>query len=172
MGNIWDSVKRTTASTGVADRLTAFKAKEGKKATAKLAEKFGVHIRTAQKWVKEGKITKAEERESELNNFVKDDDVTSSALRDASVINFGHISVAYNGKNQGFRQVGTVVLAGTVKALVDQAAAAVEAGNSEAAEKLMGRAALTAYAESVGDSKKGLLNTLEVTDLGTNFSIG
>lgn len=171
MGNIWDAVKRAAAPRDNADRLNAFKRAHGKNATKYLADHFGVSRRTAQKWVHDGEITKAGERGEELDAIVTDEMNVADALDNASAIDFGHIEVAYGTRDQGVRKVGFFSLREPVTTVVKQALQAIESGNHDDGEKLMGNAALMAYCISVGQTPDQLSNTLRVTGFRTGFHI-
>jgi len=173
VGHIWDSIRRASAPRDDADRLSAFKHAHGKDASRHLAEHFGVSRRQAQRWIKEGRITKAGERAEELDALVTDEMAAADALANASGIDFGHVDVTYGktGKSEGVRKVGFFSLREPVTAVVRQAMQSMEAGDHETGEDLMAQAALMAYCMNVGEEPHYLSKALYVSNFRTGFHI-
>jgi hypothetical protein len=128
-----------------------------------VADHFGVSLRTAQKW-KSGKGRKqadgtykpqapgkevgGSEGVVKSANAETRRTVAASALRGASAVNVGRIEVVDKSPRKGarpgkqYRNVGVVQLDPEARERMNEAAEAIEAGDTERAERLMSEAVL------------------------------
>jgi len=136
-----------------------------------VAEHFGVSRRTAQKWKagtqQPGKRVGGPGAVEKSANTETRRTVAAGALRAATAVNVGRIEVLDKsprakgpkpGKN--YRNVGVVQLDPESQERMNEAADALEAGDTERAEQLMGAAVLQGYGSA-----------LDVADWPTHFEL-
>jgi hypothetical protein len=129
-----------------------------------IAGKFGVSMRTAQRWRKgtQQPTDKGDRREKVMKSADADTrrKVAAEALRDARAVNVGRVQVvdkSPRGKGKGrkrdeYRNVGVVQLDGTSRDKMREAADALESGDTDRAERLMSEAVLTSPGKNYGSA--------------------
>src|SRR5690242_5438012 len=140
-----------------------------------IADHFGVSRRTAQRWKagsqQPGKRVGGPERVVKSANVETRRTVAASALRGASAVNVGRVEVVDKsprgkgpkpGKN--FRNVGVVQLDQRGRERMNEAAEALEAGDTERAERLMSEAVLRSPDKDYGSA-------LDVADWPAHFHL-
>lgn len=140
-----------------------------------VAGHFGVSRRTAQRWKagsqQPGKRVGGSERVEKSANAETRRTVAANAMRGASAVNVGRIAVVDKsprgkgprpGKN--YRNVGVVQLDPASQARMNEAANAIEAGDTERAQQLMSEAVLRTSGKDYGGA-------LEVDDWPAHFHL-
>jgi hypothetical protein len=117
-----------------------------------IADHFGVSRRTAQRWKagsqQPGKRVGGPEQVAKSANAETRRTVAASALRGATAVNVGRIEVVDKSPRKGarpgkqYRNVGVVQLDPEARERMNEAAEAIEAGDTERAERLMSEAVL------------------------------
>lgn len=125
------------------------------RSTKWIAQHFGVSRRTAQRW-KAGTqqpTDRGGRRESVIKSANKETRQANAAnaLRNAQAINAGRVGVVdKSGGKKSKRNLGVVQLDPAARALMQQAAEQLEAGNEDEAERLMSQAILTSGGKNYG----------------------
>lgn len=125
------------------------------RSTKWIAQQFGVSRRTAQRW-KAGTqqpTDRGGRRESVIKSANKETRQANAAnaLRNAQAINAGRVGVIdTSGQKKSKRNLGVVQLDPAARALMQQAAEQLEAGNEAEAERLMSQAILTSGGKNYG----------------------
>ncbi len=140
-----------------------------------IAQHFGVSRRTAQRWKagsqQPGKRVGGPEQVEKSANAETRRKVAAQAMRGATAVNVGRIEVVDKsprgkgprpGKN--YRNVGVVQLDTASQALMNEAAEAIEDGDTERAEELMSEAVLHSYGG-------GAESALSVADWPAHFHL-
>jgi len=128
-----------------------------------VADKFGVSMRTAQRWKKGTQLpSERGDRRGRVMGSADADTrrkVAAKALREARAVHVGRIEVVDKspkgkGKKPGrnFRNVGTVQLDERSRDRMAEAADALEAGDTERAERLMSEAVLRTSGKDYGSA--------------------
>lgn len=140
-----------------------------------VAQHFGVSMRTAQRWRKG--TQQPSKRAGGPEKVIKSADsetrqkVAADAMRSAQAVHVGRVAVVDKsprgkGPKQGknFRNVGTVQLDPASRERMNEAADALEAGDTERAEQLMSEAVLRTAGKDYGAA-------LEVADWPPGFHL-
>ena len=155
----------------VGESIQSFRDAHGGRASRALADRFGVHIRTAQKWLKGDQAPGAGRRE-QVRQGAEHGRLAADALRGAQAINVGDVEVEYDGKPQGKRKVGTVHVDAQLRGALDQVADLIEMGSLDEAEQVYSDAILGAYSgQRARDDRRILGGTLKIKDHGSGPDI-
>jgi hypothetical protein len=120
-----------------------------------IADKFGVSMRTAQRW-KRGtqQPTDRGGRRSKVMQSADRKKVAARAIREARAVNVGRVGVEADtgrvGARTGTRNVGLVQLDDSARARMEEAAEALEHGDTDRAEELMSDALLNSGGRDYG----------------------
>jgi hypothetical protein len=134
-----------------------------------VAKHFGVSRRTAQRWKagtqQPGKRVGGSERVMDSANSGTRRKVAADALRGASAVNAGRVSVRYPGGRAGgkTRNLGVVQLDERARERMAEAADALESGDLDRAERLVSDAVLNSNGKNYGP--------LEIDDYPPGFHL-
>ncbi|MFI5497355.1 hypothetical protein [Actinoplanes sp. NPDC051859] len=170
--NFRDVIREKLGAAGtVSEAIGSFRAAHGRRASRELADKFGVSMRTAQKWLK-GDQAPASTRSEQVRRGAEHGRLAADSLRNAQALTIGDIEVEYDGKPQGKRKVGTVHVDGNLRTALDEVADLIEMGSLDEAEQLYSDAILGAYSgQRAKDDRRILGGTLKIRDHGSGPDI-
>jgi hypothetical protein len=146
-----------------------------------VADHFGVHLRTAQKWKagsqQPGKRTGGPEKVMKSANADTRRDVAAKAFRDARTVHVGQVTVQGSGdKKATKRRINKDWnVTPAMRAHLDRAADYIEAGDMTAAEREMNAVVMDRYAGEAArggrDGSGGISSWLTITDWGAGFDV-
>lgn len=133
-----------------------------------IANKFGVSMRTAQRWRKgTQQPTERGDRREKVMKSADRRKVAAQALREARAVNVGKVGVESDtgrvSARTGTRNVGIVQLDDRARERMEEAADALDAGDVERAEKLVSDAILNTGGRDYGP--------LQISDYGPGFHL-
>lgn len=133
-----------------------------------IANKFGVSMRTAQRWKKGTQLpTDRGDRREKVMKSADRRKVAAQALREARAVNAGKVGVESDtgraGARKGTRNVGIVQLDDGAREKMQEAADALDEGDVERAEKLVSDAILNSGGRDYGP--------LRISDYGPGFHL-
>jgi len=168
-------VKFKSLISGIGKPVNASEALTGR-TSRWIASKFGVSMRTAQRWKKgtQQPTDRGDRREKVMKSADADTrrKVAADALRNANAVNIGRVQVVDKSprgkgkarKRNEYRNVGVVQIEGTSREKMQEAASALESGDTERAERLMSEAILTSPGKNYGSA-------LDVADWPVHFHL-
>jgi hypothetical protein len=146
-----------------------------------VAKKFGVSIRTAQKWKagtqQPGKKAGGPQKVIKSADADTRRKVAANAIRNGSTVHIGSVQVqGSNDKKPTTRKIGkSWTVNAAMRERMNRAADALDRGDMAAAEREMNAAVMNRYAgESTAggrDSSGGIGSWLTITDWGTGFDV-
>lgn len=161
------------------EAIAALRAEHGKATTRVLADRLGVTIRTAQRYVRgqfepNTRTTAGRERREKTMLAASRRWVAAGLLRRATHVNVGRVAVLDKSKNRpgGTRFVGLHRVGDTVPAqALSQIAGQIQAGQMAQAEEAFSTLMLDAYAVSRGDQAGAASGPLAVSDYLTGIQV-
>ena len=156
------------AARDFSESLNSIREAHGRNASRTIADRFGVHIRTAQKWLKGDQAPDAHSgRREQVRRGAESNHIAADAVRAAQAIDVGDIEVEYDGKPQGKRKVGTIHVDPDLRVRLDHVADLIQIGSLDEAEQEYSDAILGAYSgQRARDDRRILGGTLKIRDHG------
>jgi hypothetical protein len=167
--SISDDIRAACAPRDWQDSLAAIRRQHGRGTSRWIAEHVGISQRQAQRWLA-GQVQHSE-YEDQVEDLADPGWLVADALASAGALDVGRVEVFYDGKSQGTRNVGTLVVDEEMHGLLTQAGALYAEGMDEQAEAIISDAILGGYTRARDDNRYILAGTLSVGRFQNGFRI-
>ena len=156
------------------EALGALREEHGRHTSRYLADRLGVSVRQAQRYLRGDIRRVSSERSTLIRGAVDNNRLAAQRIRNARIVSVGKVSAVSKSKgtSTGSRSIGVLTIDATMRQELDRAAADLEAGNVREAEEAISAAILGGYGVAKGGNRDSARGAIEIDDYssGINFT--
>lgn len=146
------------------EAIQAIRAEHGDQASRFLANRLGIGIRQAQRYLAGQVRRPKEDKGRALRGAADPARIAASRLRSARTISMGKVPVGYDGKSRGTITPGVLTVDGVLRGELDQVAQALESGDYNEADRLFSQAIIGAKEATRGNNRDTARSHINITD--------
>jgi transcriptional regulator with XRE-family HTH domain len=167
-----DAMRSLGRPRNIGEALRAFRAQHGKGASRALADRLGVSLRQAQRYLRGDIKRPPVEKERAIRDSADRRVIASNALTGARTVSVGRVGVVDSRGKRSTRPAGTLVVDDQMRAALAEAARLHEQGDDRGAEAAMGAAIMGGYSRASRDNRTIAPGALSVTDYPDGLDVG